>query len=219
MKKNNASCFAAYGIYAFYAIYLYLFGLYYARFPSVALFGYSFKPTSWLVWLVLVLIMVYRKQEPRSVGFTRNNLGKSSLWGFLIGMVFLLVVSLISIRNGLHFIGSDFLLFGFIYYFFEIGLTEEWLFRGFIQTRLVGFYRHKMVGIVITGILFSLIHVPFQMSMSDLGFFAHIRSNYLHLLLTFFYHFVFTFLYDRYRNLAAPTILHFFMNFSSSLFV
>ncbi|MFP4187677.1 MAG: CPBP family intramembrane glutamic endopeptidase [Acholeplasmataceae bacterium] len=174
MKRKNSFYLDAYGIYTFYAVYLYLFGLYYARFPSVALLGYSFKPTSWLVWLLLVLIMVYRKQEPRSVGFTRNNLGKSSLWGFLIGMVFLLVVSVISIRNGLRFIGSDFLLFGFIYYFFEIGLTEEWLFRGFIQTRLVGFYRHKMVGIVITGILFSLIHVPFQMSLSGLGFFEHI---------------------------------------------
>lgn len=209
----------AYGIFVFYAVYLYLFGVCYARFPSIELYGYSFKPTSWLVWLLLVGLLILRRQKPRSVGITRINLGKSSFWGFLIGLVFLIVVSSISIMNDGRFVGSGFLLFGFIYYFFEIGLTEELLFRGFIQTRLVGFYRHKVVGIVITGVLFSLIHVPFQMSVSGLGLFEHIGLNDSHLFLTFFYHFGFTYLFYRFENIAAPTIVHFFMNVSSSLFV
>jgi membrane protease YdiL (CAAX protease family) len=97
-------------------------------------------------------------------------------------------------------------------------LIEELIFRGYIQTRLVGFFKHKITGIILTGILFALMHIPFQIAVSNMSFLEFIKINYPHLLLTFFYHMIFSLLYYKFNNIAAPTIFHFFLNISYSLF-
>lgn len=208
----------AFSIFLLYCFYLYFFGTHYSSFKTITLFGYSFKPTSWLIYLVLILVLILRKQKASTIGVTTKNLQKSSYLGLLFGGVFLLTALVFAFINKLNFMGFNYLAFGFIYYFFEIGLFEELLFRGFIQTRLVGFFKNNILGIVLTGIMFALMHIPFQMSVSELSFIDFLISDSIHLMLTFFYHIIFSLLYYKFNNIAAPTIFHFFLNISYNLF-
>jgi uncharacterized protein len=209
----------AIGLFLFYMILLYVFGRYQSLFFELTILGYSFRPTSWMVWCLLVLILVLRKQKPSSIGLTTHRFKASSLLGLMVGGVWL-VIALVTARvNRQTFAGTDYLVFGLVYYLFEIGLTEELLFRGFIQTRLAGYFRHWLFATIVAGMMFASIHIPFQMSVLQLGLIDFIRFRGSHLMLTFLYHFVFAILYRAYDNIAAPTILHLLMNLSFSLFV
>lgn len=224
LHKNHQSyegkdAWIAFGLFLVYMVLLYLFGKFYSSFFILTILGNSFRPTSWLVWGLLVLILILRKQKPESIGLTTVKLKQSSILGLLVGGVWLVIALIIALVNHQTFVGTDYLFFGLIYYLIEIGLTEELLFRGFIQTRLVGFFRHRLMAMVLTGMMFALIHIPFQMSVQQFNLIDYVRFNGAHLMLTFLYHFVFSVLYDKYNNIAAPTILHLFMNLSFSLFV
>lgn len=48
----------------------------------------------------------------------------------------------------------------FIWMSLEAGLTEEFLFRGVVQTRLGAFFRSGAAGVLITSILFGVAHAP-----------------------------------------------------------
>ena len=48
----------------------------------------------------------------------------------------------------------------FVWMIFEVGLVEEFFFRAFLQTRLVGFFGSAASGIVAASLLFGLAHVP-----------------------------------------------------------
>jgi membrane protease YdiL (CAAX protease family) len=42
----------------------------------------------------------------------------------------------------------------------EAGVTEEFLFRGVVQTRLTAFFNSAWAGVLLTSILFGLAHAP-----------------------------------------------------------
>jgi membrane protease YdiL (CAAX protease family) len=55
---------------------------------------------------------------------------------------------------------SDFLL-AFVVIAIIAGVTEEWLFRGVVQPRLIALFGNSHVGIWVTGFVFAAIHVQF----------------------------------------------------------
>lgn len=48
----------------------------------------------------------------------------------------------------------------FIWNIFEVGLVEEFFFRGFIQTRMINFFGSPLSGICLASLLFGLAHAP-----------------------------------------------------------
>lgn len=48
----------------------------------------------------------------------------------------------------------------FLWYFFEVGLVEEFFFRALLQSRLSVLLRSNMGGILISGLIFGLVHAP-----------------------------------------------------------
>lgn len=218
-KYDKIDFLQAVALFIFYCLILFLLGKYYNSFFTISILGYSLKESAIFIYLSLFAILFLRKQKIESIGLTSKNIWKSSLLGFVIGFGILLSAIISAVNNNLSFRGVNYLIYGLFFYTFEIALLEELVFRGFIQTRFVGFFKSKTLGIVTSGILFMLMHIPFQMVIRNMGLIEFISYDIVHLLLTFLYHLLFSFLFFKYNNIMAPTIVHIFLNLSFLLFI
>lgn len=81
-----------------------------------------------------------------------------------------------------------------------IGPTEELLFRGAIQTRLVGAYGPG-AGIALTSIIFAVVHLP----MYATGSAAAIATS---IVVVFALSLILGWLYERTENLVVPAVVH-----------
>ena len=131
-----------------------------------------------LIFIGLVfMICLVRKQKLFTVGFSMNQAKKS----LIIGMVFLMVTaSLFSIWFAITdpTIRTDYKIIAMrsIYFLIFIGFTEELVFRGYIGTRLYGYFANKQNSIAIVGIMFSLMHIPFHMTIAQINFIEYIAK-------------------------------------------
>jgi membrane protease YdiL (CAAX protease family) len=86
---------------------------------------------------------------------------------------------------------------------FTAGVLEEFLFRGYIQPRIERWTQSKLLGILITSLIFGLMHTYY---------------GTLHqLLIPIFFSTIFSAFYTKYRNLKAVIITHFLWDLASML--
>lgn len=164
------------------------------------------------------LLCVAHKHKFRTVGFSKTHWFNS----FKIGMCLSIIVVIWGlirififhgvIRNGGWLISSR-----IVYYMVFIGFMEEFVFRGYIGTRLYGFIPNKKLSIVIAGIMFSLLHVPFQAIIAQVAPLDYLMTNSINLLIIFIMHIGFQHLYAKYNSIIAPTMFHFIWDFSQWL--
>jgi len=125
-----------------------------------------------LLPLGLVLLLNRGRRDPfssalASLGLRRGNLrtglGVTLLLGAAVG-----AVQVFLSRSGPAFLeavadGSALwrLPLAFVLLLFLTGLTEEFFFRGFLQTRVEALVRSKLWGLVVTTFLFGLYHLPY----------------------------------------------------------
>jgi membrane protease YdiL (CAAX protease family) len=166
---------------------------------------------------VIFLIVRFRKHKLDTVGFTKKCFIKSAVVGLLAGAFFSLLNIIPALQAGGRWTASG-LLINIFYYLIVIGLQEELLFRGFIQTRLYGAIKSDLLAVVVGGVMFATMHTPFQMYNRGVGNIVEfIAGNWVWLLMTFGWHFVFNYLYRRFNSLTAPTAAHWLMNLSNTL--
>jgi len=53
-------------------------------------------------------------------------------------------------------------------YFLLTAVCEELVFRGYIGTRISGFFKNKYITVALTGILFVLMHFPYRLTAYDM---------------------------------------------------
>ncbi|MDF2941759.1 MAG: hypothetical protein K0S01_617 [Herbinix sp.] len=163
-----------------------------------------------LIFIIVLLLCLFRKQRLSSVGFSRTKAKKSLRLGLVlvIGIVILFLIITFFLGFTLH---SDInmIIMQFFYYLFEIAFVEELVFRGYIGTRLYGAIKNKVIAISITGLLFTLMHVPFQMLLAHMSIIDYIATNWVNLILIFLLHFIFQAIYAKYNSIIAPTLFHF----------
>lgn len=64
----------------------------------------------------------------------------------------------------------------YIWYFFTVGLCEEVIFRGYILTRLYGIAKNVYIDMLLSGVLFVLMHFPFRMAAYHMSFWELITN-------------------------------------------
>ena len=164
-------------------------------------------------------IVLLRRQKLESVGLTLNRLVRSLVVGIIWGVIVSMVNIIPAITSGGKWMGFNSFLWNVFFYLIVIGLQEELVFRGYILTRLHGVIKSEAIIAIVSGLMFALMHVPYQLFIRSggnvVGFFL---DNSIWLSMTFGWHFLFYILYRKYNSLTAPTICHFIMNFSNTLF-
>jgi membrane protease YdiL (CAAX protease family) len=149
-----------------------------------------------------------------SIGVSRNNLLQSLGMGLCLS---LLLIFAFGKYNDIHniIIGKSFtpasLFLQIIYYLIAISSVEEIVFRGFIRNNM--FENREYLSKVLTGILFSLSHIPFHAIINHLSFSWFIFHRWYALLFYLLIHMFLQWFYDKYNNCSGPILLHFTINF------
>jgi membrane protease YdiL (CAAX protease family) len=178
------------------------------RIPSVLLFAEPYEKTPLIFLLVMTIILVERT-EPSAFGFKTQGMGKSLVHGLLFfavlsGMTFLTYDLLVyALTSRTVFQSYDFLPFLFAMSFMTlcVGIGEEGLFRGYMQTHLEEFYGVKQA-ILVQAILFGGWHFVWNLS----PFNAWAMVEYV--AQTFVSGLLFGYFYSKTRNLVPLIFAH-----------
>ena len=163
---------------------------------------------------IAFLFCLFQKQKLATMGFNMDQAKKSLVMGMFLFAVTVVLGGIWAVLTG-STIQTDIKVIAMriIYFQIFIGFYEELVFRGYIGTRLYGYFSNKQISIVITGIMFSLMHVPFHMTVAQMGFIEYILMHWINLVFLVIFHCGFQWLYSKYNSIIAPTILHFIIDF------
>jgi len=178
------------------------------RIPSVLLFGMPYEKTP-LIYLTILTVLIVEQTDVSVFGFKTRNIGKSLLFGFLFFIIL----------DGLASLTFYLLLFGFTnripvqsynvlpfiltmpFMTLCVGISEEGLFRGYMQTHLEKFYTSKQA-ILIQAVLFGVWHFVWGLNPFDpVYMFSYVSVTFLIGLL-------FGYFYSKTRNLAPLVFAH-----------
>ncbi len=110
-------------------------------------------------FLPLIIAMKRTGQNRGSIGITGKDRGRMLALGFILSAIFITVAGFLAPSLGGGFKGFSLsLAYGFIGYVI-VGFSEEIVWRGYIQTRLIA-YSGILKGLVTTSLLFALLHFP-----------------------------------------------------------
>jgi membrane protease YdiL (CAAX protease family) len=154
------------------------------RVPFVLLMGMSFEKTP-VIYLLALTVILIKKANLGSFGFKTRQLGLSLLTGLTYYLVFaffmfaFLLVSVYLSTGHLLIVGYEPLppMLVFPFMTFCVGVSEEGLFRGFIQTRLSLAYSKKQA-LWAQALLFGIWHFVWHIAPFDpIGMIIHVSSS------------------------------------------
>lgn len=205
----------AVGFYVIFMAVYFLIGVVKAKYTI-----YLGVPANILLAVLCVFIVFLRKQKLSSVGITAVKIKKSLILGFSAGVLLVLFNNILpGVLSGGCLKSIKSILYSLLYYFVVIAFVEEIVFRGFIQTRLYGLIKNEIAAVVTAGLLFSAMHIPYQMAASGKSFPDFMQANYIWLVLLVLWHVVFNFLYRKYNSIWTGTVFHGLMDWGNSLFL
>lgn len=164
--------------------------------------------------LALVFLVCARRGQPLcTLGITSKGIALSLFFGVLGCAV------IVALKGGLrHFAGTLAsagalgLFVQLLYQLLFIALPEEIIFRGYIGTRLRGVINSSFTTALLTGVLWALAHVPFQLVIQNLSLAQYLSANWQGLVIIVILHFVFQWGYEKTNSLVAPVLWHLVWN-------
>lgn len=124
-----------------------------------------------VLWLVVV-----KKQGVETAGLKKGNIKLSLLMGIVLAAILFFCNCLSNvIFEGQTFIQLSMIIL-YIWYFFTVGLCEEIIFRGYILTRLYGIVKNVYIDMLLSGVLFVLMHFPFRIAAYHMSFWELITN-------------------------------------------
>ena len=154
------------------------------RIPFVLLLGMSFEKTP-LIYLLALTVILVKKADLGSFGFKTEKLGFSLLTGLTYYLIFaffmfsFLLISVYLATGHLLIVGYEPLpsMLVFPFMTFCVGVSEEGLFRGFMQTRLSSAYSKKQA-LWAQALLFGIWHFVWHITPFDpIGMLVHVSSS------------------------------------------
>ena len=143
-----------------------------------------------LLIIVTILFVKLRKQGLETIGL-KGRWKLSVILGGVLSLFYFYCNCLDHLINGEKLISITSILF-LVIYFLLVAICEEIVFRGYIGTRLNGLIKNKYIVIIVTGILFVVMHFPYRMiaanmSLSDFDIGWIINLFVFHLVMSFIY--------------------------------
>ncbi len=156
------------------------------RIPIVLLLGMAYEKTA-VVYLLVLTVVYIKRRSLGDFGFKSEHLLRALLVGLAYYLVF--AVSMFTAFFGLvylfagHWVIVSYdpfpALFVFPFMTLCVGVSEEGLFRGFIQTRLAEAYTEK-TALLVQALLFGVWHFVWHVSpFNPLGMIAHVSTTFI----------------------------------------
>jgi membrane protease YdiL (CAAX protease family) len=154
--------------------------------------------------LSVVVAMKVTGQSLESIGVNGKDKGRMVVLGLTLSVILFIVQGLVS--GGRGFTGfSPSLAYGFIF-FVMVGFSEELIWRGYIQTRLIA-YGGTLKGYLVTSLLFALWHFP-------LYYYGVALEALAHVLIVLFPSLLFGYVMLRAQNIIPCSIFHLFLDWN-----
>lgn len=106
----------------------------------------------------------------------------------------------------------------YIFYYLAVALVEEVLFRGYILGRIHKLTKRVYLDVIISGILFVLMHFPFRMVAYNMSFIGLI-SNVSYMMDLFVTHVILSFIRIRSNSIYGAIFPHWMSNLANKIVV
>lgn len=153
--------------------------------------------------IITILFTKLNKQKLDTLGL-RGRWKLSIIIGFILSLFYFYCNCLSNLIAGEKLISINKILFLMIF-FLSVSTSEEIVFRGYIGTRLNGLIKNKYIVLIITGILFVVMHFPYRMITANMSL-SDFDIGWLINLLIF--HFVMSFIYMKTNSIFGAIIPH-----------
>jgi membrane protease YdiL (CAAX protease family) len=178
------------------------------RVPSVLLYGIPLEKTP-VILLTILVIIVIEKTDASAFGFTTRGFGKSLFYGLSFFVFFYAVAQVIFCALAYAFTNQLLVqsynptpfLSTLPFMTLCVGISEEGLFRGYMQTHLEKLFTSRKA-IVIQALLFGVWHFVWNLSPFDLFAMAQYVGY------TFFAGLLFGYFYSKTKNLIPVVFAH-----------
>ncbi|MGN1297822.1 MAG: CPBP family intramembrane glutamic endopeptidase [Clostridia bacterium] len=169
-----------------------------------------------LMIIITILFVKLNKQKIDTIGIFKGKWKMSIFIGVILAIFYSCNNCISYLVNGSKLVPLNQLPMLIIYYLL-VSVCEEFVFRGYIGTRIYGFFKNKYIAICLTGILFIIMHFPYRMiaygmTLSDLTI-----NNFEWLLDLFITHIVLNFIYLKTNSLYGSIIPHWMSNLSYNI--
>lgn len=177
-----------------------------------------FKPLIW-IFPVLFIVKKIEKKSLETVGLTTKNLFRNLYIGWGIGALFAFegIMTNAFKYGGVAFSPESFKpaeLIMLILISFFTAFSEELAFRGYILTRLNDFLKNSITAIILTAILFSLLHIPIALFVLHYSLVDLISFEWV----MFVMGVVNGYLFIRMKSIVVPVMSHSLWNLAIVLF-
>ena len=170
-------------------------------------------------FIFIAIIFVIAILSHSSVGLNLKTGISGIIVGLLLGLIFIGGYTIIpGIITGARLLPTRTIAYNIFYYFIVIAFEEELSFRGFIQPRLYPLLKKEWITLLIGGILFVLMHYPFQMASRGMGILEYFPLFIAGAPIQLFWHYIFSWLYRKFGNIFGGSILHGFVDLSMGIF-
>lgn len=171
-----------------------------------------------LMLLIAILFVKIRKEKLYSIGLYGGKWKQSCLIGLFLAIILFFNNCLSHIIDGANFIETKEMI-RLVLYFLTVALCEETVFRGYIGTRLYGLIKNQYIVIIVTGILFIVMHFPYRMIAYNMTIVDLTIDNIGWILDLFLTHIVLSLVYMKTNSLYGSVIPHWMSNLAYNLVV
>ena len=156
-----------------------------------------------LLIIVTIIFVKLRKQGLETIGL-KGRWKLSIILGGVLSLFYFYCNCLDHLINGEKLISITSILFLMVY-FLLVAICEELVFRGYIGTRLNGLIKNKYIVIIVTGILFVVMHFPYRMTAANMSLSDFDIGWIINL---FVFHLVMSFIYMKTNSIYGSIIPH-----------
>lgn len=169
-----------------------------------------------LIIISTILLVKVRKEKLCSIGLYGGKWKQSCVIGAILAFILFFNNCLSHIIGGADFIEIKEII-RLVIYFFMVALCEEIVFRGYIGTRLYGLIKNQYLVILVTGILFIVMHFPYRMIAYGMTIADLTIYNVGWILDLFLTHIVLSLIYVKTNSLYGSIIPHWMSNLAFNL--
>lgn len=121
----------------------------------------------WLIAVVPIILMICYKDQLSMLGFSKDKAFLQLLAGIAIGLVMSVILTLLPhliglgsfVDNGKRYVHLWQFIYEFTYCILAIGAVEEFVFRGYLYSKIKNLSEKGYVAVIGSSILFGLLHV------------------------------------------------------------
>ncbi|SHJ13169.1 hypothetical protein SAMN02745163_01380 [Clostridium cavendishii DSM 21758] len=171
-----------------------------------------------LLVLITILFVKLRKQSLDTIGLYNGKWKKSFCIGTLFAGILFFNNCGSYLLQGKELININ-RIFTYVIEFFFVALCEEVVFRGYISTRIYGIMKRQWLSIVVTGLLFVIMHFPYRMIVSGMSLKEFTANNIFWFIDLFVTHTILNFIYAKTNSLYGAIIPHWVSNLAFNIVI